>query len=104
MVAPLSLDRAVSKRGSAWEHHKDGGAPIVHSRLCQRLTVSTRQVPESTMSLLDWAVSRCIHHCYAGWCQDVDICVHTGFRLHSCCATNLLCCRAAVFSMSNAQE
>jgi len=64
----LSLDWAVSKRQSACEHHKDGGARIVHSRLCQRLTVSTRQVPASTMPLLDWVVSRCIHHCYAGWC------------------------------------
>jgi len=64
----LSLDWAVSKRQNAWEHHKDGGARIVHSRLCQRLTVSTRQVPESTMPLLYWAVSICIHHCYAGWC------------------------------------
>jgi len=52
----LSLDWAVSKRQSAWEHNKDGGARSVHSRLYQRLTVSTRQVPESTMPLLDWAV------------------------------------------------
>ena len=64
----LSLDWAVSKRQSVCEHHKDRGARIMHSRLCQRLAVSTRQVPESTMPLLDWAVSRCTHHCYAGWC------------------------------------
>jgi len=29
----LSLDWAVSKRQSAWEHHKDGGARIAHPRL-----------------------------------------------------------------------
>ena len=64
----LSLDWAVLKHQSAWEHHKDMGAQIVHSRLCQRLAVPTRQVPESTMPLLDWVVSRTIHHCYARWC------------------------------------
>jgi len=52
----LSLDWAVLKRQIAWEHHNDRGARIMHSRLCQRLAVLTRQVPESTMPLLDWAM------------------------------------------------